>query len=60
MKEKQATTKAKRKSSERSRKRPKNAFTKPKEMSYAQAVQAMYEDSDRTLLPKFRRCEECT
>lgn len=57
MKEKQATPKAKRKSSERSRKRPKNAFTKPKEMSYAQAVQAMYEDSDRTLLPKFRRCE---
>lgn len=58
MKEKQATPKAKRKSSVRSRKRPKNAFTK--EMSYAQAVQAMYEDSDRTLLPKFRRCEECT
>lgn len=57
MKEKQATPKAKRKSSERSRKRPKNAFTKPKEMSYAQAVQAMYEDSDRTLIPKFRRCE---
>lgn len=55
MKEKQATPKAKRKSSVRSRKRPKNAFTK--EMSYAQAVQAMYEDSDRTLLPKFRRCE---
>lgn len=58
MKEKQATPKAKRKSSVRSRKRPKNAFTK--EMYYAQAVQAMYEDSDRTLLPKFRRCEECT
>lgn len=57
MKEKQATPKAKRKSSERSRKCPKNAFTKPKEMSYAQAVQAMYEDSDRTLIPKFRRCE---
>lgn len=63
MKEKQATPKAKRKSSVRSRKRPKNAFTKTKEMSYVQAVQAvqaMYEDSDRTLLPKFRRCEECT
>lgn len=60
MKEKQATPKAKRKSSVRSRKRPKNAFTKTKEMSYEQAVQAMYEDSDRTLLPKFRRCEECT
>lgn len=57
MKEKQATPKAKRKSSVRSRKRPRNAFTKPKEMSYAQAVQAMYEDSDRTLLQKFRRCE---
>lgn len=55
MKEKQATPKAKRKSSARSRKRPVNDFTKTKEMSYA--VQAMYEDSDRTLLPKFRRCE---
>lgn len=57
MKEKQATPKAKRKSSERSRKHPKNDFTKTKEMSYEQAVQAMYKDSDRTLLPKFRRCE---
>ena len=27
--------------------------TKP--MTYEQAVQAMYEDSNRTLLPKFRR-----
>lgn len=57
MKEKQATPKAKRKSSARSRKRPVNDFTKTKEMSYEQAVQAMYRDSDRTLLPKFRRCE---
>ena len=57
MKEKQATPKAKRKSSVLSRKRPRNAFTKLKKMSYAQAVQAMYEDSDRTLLQKFRRCE---
>lgn len=57
MKEKQATPKEKRKSSVRSRKRPRNAYAKPKEMSYAQAVQAMYEDSDRTLLTKFRRCE---
>ena len=56
----QATPKAKRKSSVRSRKRPRNVSIKTKEMSYAQAVQAMYEDSDRTLLPKFRRCEECT
>lgn len=57
MKEKQATPKAKRKSSARSRKRPVNDFTKTKEMSYEQAVQAMYKDSDHTLLPKFRRCE---
>lgn len=57
MKEKQATPKAKRKSSVRSRKRPRNDFTKTKEMSYEQAVQAMYRDSDRTLLPKFRRYE---
>lgn len=60
MKEKQATPKAKRKSSERSRKRPVNAFTKTKDMPYTIAVQAMYMDSDRTLLPKFRRCQECT
>ena len=26
-----------------------------KPMTYEQAVQAMYEDSNRTLLPKFRR-----
>lgn len=57
MKEKQATPKAKRKSSARTRKRPRNVSTKPKEMPYAVAVQAMYMDSDRTLLPKFRRCE---
>ncbi len=57
MNEKQATPKAKRKSSVQSRKRPRNVFNKTKEMSYEQAVQAMYEDSDRTLLPKFRRCE---
>ena len=57
MKEKQATPKAKRKSSVRSRKRSRNDFTKTKEMSYEQAVQAMYRDSDRTLLPKFRRYE---
>lgn len=57
MKEKQATPKAKRKSSTRSRKRLRTILNKTKEMSYAQAVQAMYEDSDRTLLPKFRRYE---
>lgn len=59
MKEKQATPKAKRKSSVRSRKRPRNDFTECKKMMspYEQAVKAMYEDSDRTLLPKFRRYE---
>lgn len=53
MKEKQTAPKAKRKSSARSRKRPRHVFIKTKEMSYAQAVQAMYEDSNRTLLQKF-------
>ena len=57
MKEKQATSKAKSKSSARSRKRPRTILNKTKEMSHAQAVKAMYEDSDRTLLPKFRRYE---
>lgn len=57
MKEKQATSKAKSKSFARSRKRPRTILNKTKEMSHAQAVKAMYEDSDRTLLPKFRRYE---